>query len=112
MPDLDGLGVLEALKARDISVPVIVQTAKSSLDTVVSAMRLGAADFFVKPVAPERLTVSLTNALQIGELSNALKTERGRLNGEFGVGDILTRSPPWTARSNCAARRPRPTSPF
>ncbi|MBU1175200.1 MAG: sigma-54 dependent transcriptional regulator [Alphaproteobacteria bacterium] len=93
MPDLDGLGVLEAMQARDISIPVIVQTAKSSLDTVISAMRLGAADFFVKPVAPERLIISLRNALQIGELETALRTERARLHGEFRISDILTRSP-------------------
>ena len=93
MPDLDGFGVLEAMQARDIAVPVIVQTAKSSLETIVSAMRLGAVDFFVKPVAPERLIVSLRNALQMGELETALRSERGRLNGQFGITDILTRSP-------------------
>ena len=93
MPDLDGFGVLEALQARDIKLPVIIQTAKSSLETIVSAMRLGAVDFFVKPVAPERLIVSLRNALQMGELETALRTERGRLSGQFGISDILTRSP-------------------
>ncbi len=93
MPDLDGLGVLEAMRARGIAVPVIVQTAKSSLETVVSSMRLGAADFFVKPVAPERLIVSLRNALQIGELETALRTERNRRTGSFGIADIITRSP-------------------
>ncbi len=93
MPDLDGLSVLEALKARGNTVPVIVQTAKSSLETIVSAMRLGAADFFVKPVAPERLIVSLRNILQIGELETALRTERNLLTGQFGIADILTRSP-------------------
>jgi DNA-binding NtrC family response regulator len=93
MPDLDGLGVLEAMQARGIIIPVIVQTAKSSLETVVSAMRLGATDFFVKPVAAERLIISLRNALQIGELETALRAERSRHAGHFGISDILTRSP-------------------
>ncbi len=93
MPDLDGLGVLEQMRQRGIAVPVIVQTARSSLETIVSAMRLGAADFFVKPVAPERLIVSLRNALQIGELETAIRTERSRRAGQFGINDILTRSP-------------------
>ena len=52
MPDLDGTGVMEAMARDGIATPVIVQTAHSSLETVVSAMRHGAADFFVKPVAP------------------------------------------------------------
>ena len=47
MPDLDGFGVLEAMQARDIAVPVIVQTAKSSLETIVSAMRLALSISFV-----------------------------------------------------------------
>src|SRR5690348_11286353 len=68
MPDRDGMAVMEAMQKSGIAVPVIIQTAHSSLETVVSAMRNGAADFFVKPVAPERLIVSLRNVLKLGEL--------------------------------------------
>ena len=55
MPDRDGMAVMDALRRDGLTVPVIIQTAHSSLETVVSAMRNGAVDFFVKPVAPERL---------------------------------------------------------
>ena len=68
MPDRDGMAVMDALQRDGLTVPVIVQTAHSSLETVVSAMRNGAADFFVKPVAPERLIVSLRNVMKLGEL--------------------------------------------
>ena len=51
MPDLDGMAVIETLRRENITTPIIVQTANSSLETVVTAMRHGAADFFVKPVA-------------------------------------------------------------
>ena len=60
MPDRDGMAVMDALQRDGLTVPVIVQTAHSSLETVVSAMRNGAADFFVKPVAPERLIVLMS----------------------------------------------------
>jgi DNA-binding NtrC family response regulator len=93
MPDLDGMAVLETMAREGIKTPVIVQTASSSLDTVVSAMRQGAADFFVKPVAPERLIVSLRNAVKLDELETIVRTERSRRAGTFGVGDIITRSP-------------------
>ena len=46
MPDLDGMAVLETMGRENLKTPVIVQTASSSLDTVVTAMRHGAADFF------------------------------------------------------------------
>jgi len=93
MPDRDGLAVMEAMTRERIGAPVIVQTAHSSLDTVVSAMRHGAADFFVKPVAPERLIVSLRNLIRLGELETEVRTERHRRAGTLGLSDIVTRSP-------------------
>ena len=92
MPDLDGMAVLETMAREGLKTPVIVQTASSSLDTVVTAMRQGAADFFVKPVAPERLIVSLRNAVKLDELETIVRTDRSRRAGTFGVGDIITRS--------------------
>jgi DNA-binding NtrC family response regulator len=93
MPDLDGLGVLARLRDAGASIPVIVQTAHGGIDNVVSAMRAGAADFVVKPVGPERLQVSLRNALA----ANALETEFKRLkrshSGTLTFKDVITRSP-------------------
>jgi DNA-binding NtrC family response regulator len=51
MPDLDGMGVLGRLREAQIDLPVIVQTANGGIDVAVSAMRAGAFDFVVKPVA-------------------------------------------------------------
>ncbi|HAJ02469.1 MAG TPA: sigma-54-dependent Fis family transcriptional regulator [Brevundimonas sp.] len=92
MPEMDGMAVLEALRRETIAIPVIVQTAQTSLDTVISAMRLGAVDFFVKPVAPERITISLRNALKLGTLESSLKAERARRDGSFSFAHIITRS--------------------
>jgi DNA-binding NtrC family response regulator len=93
MPDLDGLGVLARLRESGVSIPVIVQTAHGGIDNVISAMRAGAADFVVKPVGPERLQVSLRNALA----ANALETEFKRLkrsrSGTLTFKDVITRSP-------------------
>lgn len=93
MPDLDGMGVMETMRREGISVPVIVQTANSSMETVISAMRYGASDFFVKPVAPERLTISLQNALKLDQLENCIRTERARTSGTVAISDIITKSP-------------------
>jgi DNA-binding NtrC family response regulator len=93
MPDRDGMAVMEAMARDGIATPVIVQTAHSSLETVVSAMRQGAVDFFVKPVAPERLIVSLRNAMKLDQLETIVRTERSRRAGTLGLSDIVTRSP-------------------
>lgn len=74
MPDLDGMGVLEAMRREAIDCPVIVQTAHGSIDTVISAMRAGATDFVVKPVGPERLLVSIRNALRREALEGEIRT--------------------------------------
>jgi DNA-binding NtrC family response regulator len=93
MPDRDGMAVMETMAREGITAPIIIQTAHSSLETVVSAMRQGAVDFFVKPVAPERLIVSLRNALKLDELETIVRTERNRRTGTLGLADIVTRSP-------------------
>ncbi|MDB5538326.1 MAG: Fis family transcriptional regulator [Devosia sp.] len=92
MPDLDGMAVMEAMRREGIATPVIVQTAHSSLDTVVTAMRQGASDYFVKPVAPERMIMSLRNALKLGELEALVRIDRSRMSGTLGVADIVTRA--------------------
>lgn len=92
MPDLDGMAVLEAMRRENLTTPVVVQTANSSLETVVTAMRHGAADFFVKPVAPERLIISLRNALKLDQLETLVRTDRNRRAGTLGLSDIITTS--------------------
>src|SRR5216684_8585696 len=92
MPDLDGLGVLGRLRERGIDTPVIVLTAQGSIDTVVSAMRAGAVDFVVKPVGPERLQVSVRNALAQAALEGEFARLKRSRGGTLTFKDIITRS--------------------
>ncbi len=92
MPDLDGLGVLAKMREAGMSQPVIVQTAHGGIDTVISAMRAGAADFVVKPVGVERLQVSLRNALAASALENEVQRLKRSQAGTLGFADIITRS--------------------
>jgi DNA-binding NtrC family response regulator len=92
MPDLDGMAVLEKLNERGSKVPVIVETSQGSIDTVVSAMRMGAFDFVVKPVSPERLQVSIQNALKLDALEGAVTRIRKKAEGTLTFKDIITQS--------------------
>jgi len=87
------MGVLAALRERGIEIPVIVQTANGSIETVVSAMRAGAVDFVVKPVGAERLQVSLRNALKLGALEHELRHIKRRASNTLGFRDLATKSP-------------------
>src|SRR5262245_37073662 len=55
MPRMDGVQLLERVKAVDPGVEVVMITAYASLDTVQRAMRFGALDYLVKPFAPREL---------------------------------------------------------
>jgi DNA-binding NtrC family response regulator len=96
MPDLDGLGLLGRLRSEGNTVPVIVQTAHGGIDNVISAMRAGATDFVVKPASPERLQVSLKNALTQGALAGELQRIKRSQQGTLTFSDIVTRSPAMT----------------
>src|SRR5690242_16032810 len=93
MPGLDGMGVLAKVRESAINMPVIVQTAHGGIDNVVSAMRAGATDFVVKPAGPERVQVSLANALATRRLAGELRRMQRRQDGTFTTSDIVTRSP-------------------
>ena len=93
MPEMDGMAVLSALRTRQSTLPVVVQTSQGSIDTVVAAMREGASDFIVKPVSPERLRVCLGNALKMSALEDTVSQLRRRAEGRLTITDIITRSP-------------------
>ncbi|MCB8839562.1 sigma-54 dependent transcriptional regulator [Aurantimonas sp. VKM B-3413] len=65
MPDKSGMEVMAEMRRNRLDIPIVVQTAKGSIDTVVEAMRAGAFDFVVKPVAPDRLRLTLSNAVRM-----------------------------------------------
>jgi len=64
LPDITGIEVLRRLRASRIPTEVIVVTSNGSVNLAVEAMREGANDFLVKPFSPERLRVTVRNAIE------------------------------------------------
>jgi len=62
LPDGNGNDLIAALQAQNPNIRSIVITAHASVDRAVEAMRLGVFDFLVKPVAPQILLNTVTNA--------------------------------------------------
>ena len=94
MPGRDGMEVLADLQTKRPELPVIVLTGKGSIDAVVAAMQSGARDFVVKPASPERIIVSIRNALEIntlaGEVTRLKKSSDGSLNFKDLIGNATT----------------------
>jgi len=63
MPGMDGLEVLDRLRAMSDALPVIVVSGHGTISTAVEATKKGAFDFIEKPFASDRVLVSLRNAL-------------------------------------------------
>ena len=63
LPGMNGIAALEELKRSHSAMPVLMITAYEDIDTVVSAMKLGAYDYVVKPIHMDELEVTIRNAL-------------------------------------------------
>ncbi len=62
LPEMDGLSVIQALRRKNITTPVLCLTAKDSIDDIVSGLDSGSDDYLTKPFAFAEL-VSRVNAL-------------------------------------------------
>lgn len=82
---LDGLELLDEIKRRDPSIPVLVISGHGNLDTAVAAIRRGAADFIEKPFEAERLLLMVARATE----TERLKREVASLRAVAGRGTDL-----------------------
>jgi DNA-binding NtrC family response regulator len=79
LPGMDGLEVLQRLRAAHRNLPVIIVTAFGELKTAVEATKLGAFDYLTKPIEHEQLTFAVRRALETRELR--LEVEQLRESG-------------------------------
>ena len=93
MPEMNGIEFLGALNDMGIDLPVIVQTGQGGIDTVVQAMRAGAFDFVVKPVSPERIAASISNALKLDQREAKARAGRRSRSSAITFDDIVSASP-------------------
>src|SRR5918992_4031090 len=87
MPGLDGMATLRALKASRPESQVIMLSGRNQASTIVEAVRLGAADYVVKPDDPEglgeiALDVAIKNAIEKNRLVSELSELRQQLSDD------------------------------
>jgi len=85
MPEMDGMQVLERLRAQDPGVPVIMLTAHGSERVAVAAMKAGAHDYLPKPFDPDELVL----VVKRGTETRALRLQNARLRAETALGRTI-----------------------
>ena len=93
MPGMTGQEALKEIRMRRGDLPCIVLTASGGIDTVVQAMQAGASDFFVKPASPERIMVSIRNALEMSNLKTEVVRMKKRSAGQLSFDDMVANAP-------------------
>lgn len=72
MPTLDGLSVCRRLRGKGLPTPILMLTARDSVDDRVAGLEAGADDYLVKPFAVEELVARLRALTRRGQPSDAL----------------------------------------
>ncbi|MGD8229874.1 MAG: response regulator, partial [Desulfobacteraceae bacterium] len=74
LPGMDGIEALGKIKDLHPDVLIIMVTAYEDINTVISAMKLGAYDYVVKPLHMDALEVTVRNALETIKLRKEVQT--------------------------------------
>ena len=85
MPGKDGLTLLEELRGDGIATPVVMMSGQAHIEMAVRATRLGALDFLEKPIASEKLLLTVENALRL----QRLESENTQLKQRLGKHEIV-----------------------
>lgn len=69
LPGVGGVETLKLIKQKHPELPIIMLSAQGKVDVAIETLKLGATDYFSKPVDFAKLEVSLKNAIQIHDLA-------------------------------------------
>jgi DNA-binding NtrC family response regulator len=81
MPQMNGLTLLEQIKAAGVATPVVMMSGQAHIEMAVKATKLGALDFLEKPLSTDKLLLTVQNALRMERLKQENRQLRQQLGG-------------------------------
>lgn len=93
MVKVSGLEALEAIKGINPSIPVIVVTAYSSVETAIDAMKKGAYEYLTKPLDFEEMRMKMEQAMDHSRLKQENLLLRELIGERFDTRNIIGKSP-------------------
>jgi two-component system response regulator HydG len=92
MAKMSGIEALERIKAYNPSIPVIIMTAYSSVDSAVEALKAGAYDYLIKPLDFEVLKLTIERAREHAGLKAENRLLKKQLSTEIEIDNIIGQS--------------------
>lgn len=110
-PDEGVTALIAELRARRPALPILTMTANESVEIAVAAMRAGATDFLVKPIAAERMLGALDAALESGAQGGELRPLSEKMPAPLGFDEIVGSAPKFRSALAIAAKAARARVP-
>ena len=92
MPDIGGMEVLEEVRRRDRETPIFMITAYGSVEAAVSALKLGANDYFSKPWDNEKLIIEIDRMIARRDLERENTQLKRALKQRYSFPNIIGKS--------------------
>jgi two-component system NtrC family response regulator len=92
MPGMDGIKLLENIKAKDPDLPVIMMTAHGTIDKAVEAMQKGAYSYILKPFDNERLIIYVKKAVAMFQVVKENRRLRDEVKSQYRFGNFIGKS--------------------
>jgi len=89
MPNMDGIALLKAIKAKKYGVEVIVVTGHGTLESAIKAFKSGSYDYLQKPLNFQRLRILIDRVLEKKHLQKENKLIKKRLNERYKYDDMV-----------------------
>jgi len=89
MPGMSGIELLEKVKAGNPRIEVIIMTGYASVPSAVQAMKLGAADYIVKPFSYEEMKLLIARLAETLDLKDENRYLKERLRSRHGLGRLV-----------------------
>lgn len=100
------------LRARRPALPILMLMANTSVELAVAAMRAGASDFLVKPIAPDRLLAALDTSQSLASGGGELRPLTEKISVPLGFDEIVGSAPKFRAALAIAAKAARARIPI
>jgi len=90
LPGISGIDALKEIKKTDPFLPVIILSAQGRVDVALEALKLGAYDYFPKPIDTQRLEPAIRNAMKNYDLEKELEKVRENVTQTYSFSNIIS----------------------